>query len=319
MKQKMAAYLLSLAIGICGLMANSFALSPWFTGPLLAPAGHTLPKGHQNYEPYLFFTDNIGVYNNHWHSQHVPESRTLSPTMVFTQGVTNRIDVQLIAPYNFNNHEGENDSNLGDISAVIGYQLLNEKSGSLMPDLRVTLQEGFPTGKYKNLDASKAGTDATGSGSFQTSFGLNFQKMFQVMPAHALRTRLSFTYTIPSSVHVTGVNSYGGVSGTDGHVKPGKKFATDLGFEYQLTQHWVPALDVTYSYTTQSSFSGTAGTISGLPAEVGSPRGEQVSVAPALEYNFNSHLGIIGGAWFTVAGKNSARFSGGAIAVNYYV
>ncbi|MDF1757684.1 MAG: hypothetical protein P1U74_05245 [Legionellaceae bacterium] len=29
------------------------------------------------------------------------------------------------------------------------------------------------------------------------------------------------------------------------------------------------------------------------------------SLAPAIEYNFSAHLGLIGGAWFTVAGKNT--------------
>src|SRR5580693_8788787 len=45
---------------------------PWFTGPLLTPSATAIPFGHFNFEPYLFFTQNKGVYDKNWRSHHVP-------------------------------------------------------------------------------------------------------------------------------------------------------------------------------------------------------------------------------------------------------
>ncbi len=39
---------------------------PWLTGPLLTPSGHTVPHGHQNYEPYVYWTQIKGSYDDHW-------------------------------------------------------------------------------------------------------------------------------------------------------------------------------------------------------------------------------------------------------------
>ena len=42
-------------------------LSPWFTGPLLAPAGACNPKGVTTWQPYLFVNYFFGEYDSHWH------------------------------------------------------------------------------------------------------------------------------------------------------------------------------------------------------------------------------------------------------------
>ena len=36
--------------------ANAAIAGPWLTGPLLAPAGRTIPAGHFNFEPYGFYS-----------------------------------------------------------------------------------------------------------------------------------------------------------------------------------------------------------------------------------------------------------------------
>ncbi len=290
---------------------------PWMTGPLLAPGGTTIPKGHINFEPYVFVTDDNGIYNNRAKVVSAPSATNISPTAIVSYGLTNWMDIAISVPFNFKETQDQTSSGVGDSSVTLGFQALH--SHAWVPDLRLTVEETFPDGRYRNLDPNKLGVDAIGAGSYQTSLGANFQKMHQFHNGKYLSTRLTFTDTIPSSAHVTGFNSYGGGFGTDGDVKPGNVFTTDLGLEYTLTQHWVPALDVVYTTSQSATFSGTPGvTSSGLPAVNSTPSGDQVSLAPAIEYNFNSNVGIIGGTWFSVYGRNSNEFVAGVVALNVY-
>ena len=286
---------------------------PWMTGPLLAPSGHTLAAGHTNVEPYLFVTDSFGTYTRKWARHNTPTTITVNPTAVITQGLSRHFDFQAAIPYVYNHKSGQSSAFFADISTTLGYQLLEQNKANWMPDLRLTLQETFPTGEYNDLNPAKKGTDATGAGSYQTSFGANFQKTWQFNSRY-LRSRLSFIYTIPSSIKLTGVDAYGGSAATNGTLTYGNKFVTDLGFEYTLTNNWVPALDIVYEVSgNKNSFSGTPGT--STPSK---PGGDQVALAPAMEYNFSQNLGIIAGVWFTVAGKNTADFVSGVFALNYY-
>lgn len=45
------------SLGACAflLLSSTANAGPWWTGPLLAPAGHTIPKGHSNLELYGFY------------------------------------------------------------------------------------------------------------------------------------------------------------------------------------------------------------------------------------------------------------------------
>jgi hypothetical protein len=163
------------------------------------------------------------------------------------------------------------------------------------------------------------GTDATGTGAYQTSFGLNFQQLWHVAADKYFRDRLSFGYTLPATSQVNGFNTFGGNTQTTGHERIGNQFTADLGLEYTLTKNWVPALDVIYTATGNSDFTGVTGTDpNGVPAITNGPSGSVFSLAPAIEYNFNSNLGIIAGPWFSVSGRNATQFVSAVLAINYY-
>jgi hypothetical protein len=40
------------------------------------------------------------------------------------------------------------------------------------------------------------------------------------------------------------------------------------------------------------------------------------SLAPAIEYNWSDYVGIITGAWFTIAGRNALTFISSVTALN---
>jgi hypothetical protein len=304
---------------LIGIYSNASAYPPWFTGPLLAPAGKTIPKGHTNVEPYIVYTDNFGVYNNHWKVTKVPSVQTYNINPVLSAGVADRVDIQTQTPLDFNTKEQKKGRGMTDFTVTLGYQVVKQENNKYLPSLRLSLNETLPTGRYNNLDPSKLGTDSTGAGSLQTAVGLNFEHLTKPLADHYLRSRLILSYNQPGSVKLSGFNSYGGGIGTLGNIKPGRQFQADFSMEYQLTQNWVPVMEINYLHRNRSTFSGNPGlTRQGAPATVGNNDLELLSLAPAIEYNFNAQLGIIIGSWFSLEGKGTSDFKTVMFALNYY-
>ena len=292
--------------------------NPWYTGPLLAPSAHILPGGYVNLQPYLFMTDNYGVYTNSGKFEHIPHHLfTLNPLVVGLVGITHWMEATFQVQGIYNSQDGHSSINIGDLPIGLGFGLFAEKPYT--PALLISIQESFPTGKYQKLNPEKGGVDATGSGSYVTKISLNMSKLvWWWMATHPMAFRLSLTYGLPSNVHVKGFNAYGGGYGTNGTVHPGQTFGLDFGYEFSFNQHWVAALDIVYNYGAKTTFSGYPGVDkNNALASVGSPFNEQVSLAPAIEYNVNSNLGFIAGVWFSVWGRNSSSFVSGVVSVDY--
>lgn len=288
------------------LFTPTVLAGPWWTGPLLAPAGTTVPAAHFNFEPYVFYTDYPQGFNN------------LKVIPILTAGINSFMDIQTSLPYDYSWAQGQHGNGIGDYSLAFGFQLLRQKESTWLPDLRFVIQEVFPTGRYDQLNPRKLGTDQTGIGSYQTFLGLNFQKVSQFQNEHYLRTRLSLVSVFPSAVRVYGTNTFGGAFGTIGKVHPGNSYSVDLAFEYTLTQNWVPVMEVLYVNSEASDFTGRRGfTPGGTAASVGGSSSHQASIAPALEYNFSPDLGVIGGVWLSVSGPHAAKFVSTTVAINY--
>ncbi|MCC5015323.1 MULTISPECIES: transporter [Legionella] len=299
--------------------AQVSAAGPWFTGPLLAPAGHTVPNGHTNLEIYGFDTINDGIYSRHWKLIHVPtgQSQVLNP--IFTHGITDRMDVQFGLPYVYNRLSGANSTGIGDTSAGMGLQLIEQKDKLWRPDLRLLVQEIIPTGNYKKLDPTSNGVDATGLGSYQTVFSLNFQHLLHLTDVHYFRSRLSLAYVYASPVSIQGLSSYGGTPDTDGNIRPGDLVSLDAAAELTLTQNWVAVMETYIANRQKTRFRGIIGNDAmGKPGTIGHGAVDKITLAPAIEYNFSSNVGIIAGPWFTVAGRETVDFISYVLAFNAY-
>lgn len=291
---------------------------PWFTGPLLAPAGHTIPRGHSNLEIYGFNTINEGIYTKNWKLIHVPHSESLVGLPIFSHGLTDKLDVQYSLPYVYNKNQGASAQGIGDTSVTLGYQLLEQKDSKWRPDLRVTLQEVIPTGRFETLNPLNNGTDATGLGSYQTGVAFNFQHL-KPIGTHYLRTRLSLNYLKPSRVSVRGLSSFGGTADTMGSVDPGSLFTTDLAAEFTVTQNWVAVMEGYYATRAATGFNGIIGNdATGMPGSIGHGDIEEITLAPAIEYNFSPNVGVIAGPWFTVKGRETTEFISYVLALNAY-
>lgn len=294
--------------------------SLWFTGTLLSTRGRTLDQGHVVVEPYFYFTRYGGLYNDSWRLQSATVSRTIIQQTYFIYGVTSRIDIEIAPQWLDNSAEGESISGVGDFPLQLGFQALRGRSDSWLPDVRIWVQEVFPTGRYHNLSPSTIGLGGTGGGSFATTVGIGVQKAIGLGGDHVFRYRVNATYGFYSPVTVQGFNSYGGGFGTNGRVDPGSVTTLTVAGEYTLTRHLVLALDIGFQTVNATRFSGTTGIgVSGEQAMVGRGYGNLLTIAPALEYNFNEHVGLITGPWFSLRGRNTSEFFGVVAALYLYM
>ena len=288
---------------------NAEKYKPLFTGPLLAPSATTTDPGHFLLQPYYFQNKNVGLINNHWHLHRFSEpTGNVNLQMLTYFGLGKFIEYTMMQQF-FMNFQGNVDNwRFGDMSMGLGFQLLAEKSGKWFPNIKVSFNETFPTGVFENLSSKQLGTDASGGGSFVSSFGLIFSKLFHIYKYCFLRGRTAFVCDVFSPVTVHGFNAYGGDTTTNGRFTQGPVLKNYVGLECTMSKHWALALDILNTYTIGTNFTGT--TI----ASVGSGSySYTLSFAPAIEYNYNENFGLIGGVWFSAVGRNSFSFVNGVL------
>lgn len=291
---------------------------PWLTGPLLASSGHVIPLGHANIEPYLYANVFTGRYNSHWHPQSSPNFYNISAQVPIQVGIFSRWDFAFTPQFSWNHKEGASHWEFNDMSVAFDFQVFYDTSDTWGPAIKLTLRGNLPFGKYQKLNPKKLGTDIGGTGNWEPGLGLTFSRLFHFTGVHFLAARLAMSYTVPNAVWVRGFNAYGGGNLTRGKVYPGPSFSSDIGLEYTLSQRWALALDVLYVHNNHTRFKGRRGVTNCVPNSIGGPSTEQLSLAPAFEYNWNEDYGVIAGVWFSIAGRNAQEFVSGVVAVNIY-
>jgi hypothetical protein len=282
----------------------------WWTGPMLANSAETLPPGHFLFEPYLYDvrSPNIDSFG----------SRTY-----ILYGLVNRLSIGLIPVFGYNRvSNGPNSSGIGvgDITLQAQYRMTEFQPDSWIPTTAIQLQETLPTGQYDELGSRPS--NGLGAGAYTTTLAINSQMYFWMPNGRILRMRLDVSDAFSRSVEVKGVSVYGTSQGFEGNVKPGNSFFADLAFEYSLTQRWVLALDATYGHDGNTHIVGEdlldPSTIP-FPQNVRLNSGTSTAfgLAPAIEYNWSSAIGVLLGTRVTFGGRNSVKTVTPAIAINY--
>ncbi len=286
---------------------------PWYSGPLLAPSANTLPPGLVNVQPYLFWTKNFGSFNSHWHASRVSSMILLNPQVIVQVGLNNFASFVCTSQAFYKRFGNQSSFNYGDTPLSLNIQLLKSILNSPVPSCKFSIGETFPSGRYQHLNPNKLGTDASGGGSYITTFQLAFQKTIYSFKKdlnprhfHPMTLRLGTGYALAAKTRIEGCNAYGGSPTTRGTVNPPNTFNVVFAWEYSLTQSWVFATDWQYTVSSRTSFVGRTG---GIPIDA--PGSQNISVAPALEYNLTDNFGALIGVWFSFAGKNSTDFVSG--------
>jgi hypothetical protein len=135
-----------------------------------------------------------------------------------------------------------------------------------------------------------------------------------------LRVRLDLTYSLSSSVGLHDASVYGTPVGFSGRAYPGNSFTADAAAEYSVTRNWVLALDVVYQHEGDTLVRGQlappAGGSRGGSFSAASGSAYALQLAPAIEYNFNSRIGVLLGVRIIASGRNTTSTVTPAVALN---
>jgi Putative MetA-pathway of phenol degradation len=285
----------------------------WWTGPMLAASGATLPQGHALVEPYLFDVVTNGRFDSDGNRHRVPTENDLGSLTYMLYGLTDRVTVGMIPRFFYNMPPGAAGSSgigVGDLTLQAGYGITQFQDGHRMPSISLVIDETLPTGRYDRLDHP---SNAMGAGAYSTGFSVYSQDYFWMPNGRILRGRLDLTYTVSSDASLADESAYGTPAGFRGHASPGDSATIDASAEYSVTREWVVALDVVYQHndSTQVHGSSPAGQFS-----VASGSSYSLAFAPAVEYNWSARAGVLLGVRIIQIGRNTSASVTPAVAVN---
>jgi hypothetical protein len=289
----------------------------WWTGPLLAPSANTLPRGHVLIEPYLYDVISQGAYDSTGVRHSTPHVNGFGSLTYINYGLFNKLTVGLIPVFGYNQVSGGLDSSGvgdGDLTVQAQYRLHLFHEGNWIPTTSLALQETLPSGKYDNL--GDRASDGFGSGSYTTTLCFYTQTFFWMPNGRILRTRFNVTQAFSREATVRDVSVYGTLQGFRGHANAGAALFVDLAGEYSVTRRWVLAFDATYRHQYSTTVTGYNISSPAEPVSLNSGSSQAFGLAPAIEYNFSSKVGVIAGVRVFPAGKNTSNSVTPAVAIN---
>jgi len=294
----------------------------WWTGPLLAASAATLPQGHFLIEPYLYDSMVYGRYDRNGTRLATAREHDIGSLTYVLYGLMDRVSVGLLPRFGLKGAtQGQSSSGIrvGDLGLQGQYRLTQFQEGHWLPTISLVVGETLPTGKYDRLDARPG--DGFGAGAHTTTLSLYSQSYFWMRTGRIVRARLDLSYSRADQVAVEGVSVYGTPAGFRGHAWPGDSFTVDSAWEYSLTRNWVLALDAVYEHDASTRVAGgyvvQRGSVS-QPVNLVESSGssDSLAFAPAIEYNWNGHVGVIFGAKLVARGRNTAATITPVTAVN---
>jgi hypothetical protein len=323
-----AASFLTLAVGMAAAAEPPDAVDrqslddAWWTGPIVAAGAATLPQGHALIEPYVYDVITRGRYDSDGNYRSADTVHSFGSLTYMLYGVTDAFTAGVIPTFGFNDIGDGADSSgigVGDVTLQAQFRLSQFRADRRVPTSSLVLQQTLPTGKYDRLGTRPS--DGLGAGAYTTSVAVHSQYYFWMPNGRILRTRLNVAYALSDTVDVADTSVYGTSEGFRGHADPGDTFSIYSAWEYSVTRNWVFALDVFYQHDASTSIRGTdLVTVNGEPqrvpfaAESGSAW--RLGLAPAIEYNFTSRIGVIVGARWFAAGRNTSASVTPVAAIN---
>jgi hypothetical protein len=253
----------------------------WWTGPMLASGAGTLPHGHLLVEPYLFDVRAKG-------------GDTLGSLTYVLYGLTDDVTIGAIPTFYYNRPDGAPNSSrvrAGDLTLSVQKRLTKYRPGSWVPTTSIVVQETLPNARFDRLDGRAA--DGVGAGAYATFVAFYAQTYAWAPNGRIVRLRLNSGATYSRAMNVEGESVYGTPAGFRGRAKPGTSYMTDLALEYSATQNWVLAMDLLLRHDESTKVEGVGA--DGRLVSLRSGDHDSIALAPAVEYNFNSRVGVLVG------------------------
>ena len=236
-------------------------------------------------------------------------------------GLTDKVSAGLIPRFAFNDVNGGSDSSgvlIGDLSLQAQYRLTQFQEGRAVPTTSFVIQATLPTGEHDRLDRP---SDGAGSGAYSMTLGWYAQHYFWLPNGRILRGRVNVSQTFSDTAEVNDVSVYGTEAGFTGRAAPGDSFSIIVAGEYSITRNWVLAMDLLYQRDAATHLSGEIEQIQNgatqlTPIDAVFPSSRRSSISPAIEYSWSARMGVIVGAIWTFAGRNTSASITPVIAVN---
>jgi hypothetical protein len=294
----------------------------WWTGPIVAAGAATLPQGHALIEPYVYDVITRGRYDSDGNYRGTDTVHSFGSLTYMLYGVTDGFTAGVIPTFGFNDVTNGSDSSgigVGDVTLQGQFRLSQFDADRHLPTSSLVLQQTLPTGKYDRLGTRLS--DGLGAGAYTTSLAVHSQYYLWMPTGRILRTRLNVAYAMSDSVDVADASVYGTSQGFRGRADPGDTFSIYSAWEYSVTRNWVLALDVFYQRDASTRIRGTdLVTVNGAPErvrfEAESGSAWRLGLAPAIEYNWSSRVGVIIGARWFAAGRNTSASVTPVAAIN---
>jgi hypothetical protein len=288
----------------------------WWTGPIVAAGAATLPQGHALIEPYVYDVVTRGRYDSDGNYRSTDTVHSYGSLTYMLYGVTDSFTAGVIPTFGFNDVASGADSSgigVGDVTLQAQWRLSQFHEGRRVPTSSLVLQQTLPTGKYDQLGTRPS--DGLGAGAYTTSLAVHSQYYLWMPNGRVLRTRLNVAYAVSDSVDVSDTSVYGTPQGFRGHADPGDTFSLYSAWEYSVTRNWVLALDAFYQHDSSTRIRGET---QGVPFSADSGSAWRFGLAPAIEYNFTSNIGVIFGARWFAAGRNTGASVTPVAAINMF-
>ncbi len=282
----------------------------WWTGSLAAPSPAPFAEGVLGVEPYFLDKRGDGAFdsNGTLHSSPPGGDQLRSFTSV-QYGVTGDLGIQIV-PAIVHSLNGSAATGLADLPVRVKYRWFRGGTEIWLPSLTTTAGITVPVGKFDNL---RKASDGFGGGVYTALQQALLQSVFAT-DGHANRMRLWGTMSEPlDSVRLHGVSTYGTAAGFDGTAILGDAAELGIADEFAIDRRWVLALDMVQDFG-KGTHLRSQGYTGALPDMATSG----FSVAPAVEYNFSASIGVIAGAQFAMAGRNSSSTMIPQVAVNMF-
>ncbi|MEO6924710.1 MAG: hypothetical protein ABI142_12860 [Bryocella sp.] len=292
---------------------DSTVRAQWFTGSLESPSP-ALPKaGLVAVEPYVIYQRNTGQYDDKGGHQSVSDDiRQVDSVTLLKYGITDRLSIQALIAFAHVWNDDNSVTGATDLPAELDYRFNNENNKTGLPSVTASVGVSLPIGDYQRLGVP---LDGLGTGSYAFKQGLLLQSLFDTPSHHPVRLRLYGVALEPlADVTLHDTTVYGTTKGFTGHAAPGFSCNVGLGASYALTQRWVFAFDLIQKLAHGSRVIGVDA--SGNAVNNQQSGSGRTAIAPAVEYNFSSHIGMIAGVAMSVAGRSTSSYFAPQIALS---
>lgn len=287
----------------------------WWTGPMLANTPETAPHGHYLLEPYIYDVSTQGKFGANGARHSASHANNFGNLTYIVYGLTDTWGVGVIPTGGYNELSGSSGRGFGDLTLQAQHRFVHFTPCKHVPSVSLAVQQTLPTAKYDQLGQKPA--NGFGAGAWTTNLGLYSQYYFWMPNRRILRMRVNLSEALSSVAPLKDASVYGTGNGFRGEAKPGNVFLGDLAWEYSLTRRWVAALDATYRHANDTRVNGYYLQTPQQTVRTGSGSSEAVGFAPAVEYNFNSRVGVLLGSRVIVNGRNTSETITPAVAINY--